>query len=204
MGRTGDKRQELYLNAAYGDPKSLRFSIFADVEYVEYDASHRYTNGASCGPPGVGCDATMGSSPGAYYNWTDSNENRNWAIGIGADWVYSARLKFSTSAMLERDDGSANFTSTVPQTNNTLPIASYGTSEKEVFNLKGIFAYDKHFEFTGGYAFELQRMSDIAYQGFTNVITVSGSAPNQNYLTGAYANPNYTLNILYLTGKYKF
>ena len=220
MGRTSDSREELYLNAAYGDPSVFRVSAYVDLEYVEQNAAHRYTSGAgvtSCSAPGgtvppvgPGCDATAGTStanPPLYYNWTDRNADRNWLIGVGADWPYSEKLKFKGSAMVQQNNTTANFSATTVNSGNTanlLPIPNYGSSQMKSLNLRGIYAYDKQVEFTGGYAFQLQRVSDVSYMGYTNVITFTGAAPNQSYLTGAYANPNYTTNIVYLMAKYKF
>jgi len=198
MGQTGDNRQELYLSAAYGDPSVFRFSLFADVEFIQTNASHRYTN--SCA--GTGCDAT-GIQTANSYNWTDTTNDRNWAVGLGADWPYREWLKFKASLMMEKTNSSADFTAAAmpASINNILPIPNYGSTLKQSFNLKGIYTYSKNIEFTGGYAFELMRVSDISYLGLQYPL-ITGA--NQDILTGAFANPNYTTNIVYLLGKYKF
>ena len=83
LGRTGDTRNEVFLNVTYGLPSSWRMSLFGDYEHIKYDSDHRNV--------GVGsCDATTGpncfdpSSPpsSSSYNWTANVKNTNWLIGL--------------------------------------------------------------------------------------------------------------------------
>jgi hypothetical protein len=114
---------------------------------------------------------------------------------LGADWPFSEKLKFKSAARIEQTNSRADFaanSASVP--NNILPIANYGSTQKKSFNLKALYAFNKNIEFTGGYAFEIQRVSDISYLGLSSPLVVSGA--NQYLLTGAFANPNYTTNIV--------
>jgi hypothetical protein len=48
LGRTGDKRWELFANLTYGTPSSWRLNLFGDYEKVKYDEYHRYISNPSC------------------------------------------------------------------------------------------------------------------------------------------------------------
>ena len=41
LGRLHDHRNEVYLNASYGEPGSPRVTVFYDVEHVRYESRHR-------------------------------------------------------------------------------------------------------------------------------------------------------------------
>ena len=77
LGRTGDTRNEVFVNLTYGLPSSWRMSLFADYEHIKYDSDHRNV--------GVGaCDATTGpncydpSAPpsSSSYNWAADRQER--------------------------------------------------------------------------------------------------------------------------------
>lgn len=202
LGRTKDYRQEYYANVSYGDPKQLRVTLFGDIEFVDYYSYHRNIGSGSCTnncfDPNTPPDSTS-------YNWDATNNDTNWAIGAGMEWKPIERLTVKGSAIWSRTQGSADI---VSQNNfgNPLPIQSYDTSSKVTLNLKGVYQYNRHWEFTGGYAFEKYHYSDDQYNDYRYVIQ-SGSAPSffgSSYLSGAYAFPNYRANIFYGMVNYKF
>ena len=63
-----------------------------------------------------------------------------------------------------------------------------------------IYKVDKNFDLTLGYAYEKYSYSDAQLNGY-NYTQITGGAAN--YLSGAYANPNYNANIFYVSLKYK-
>jgi hypothetical protein len=207
IGRTKDTRQEYYASVSYGDPQSWRVTFFGDIEFIQYDSYHRNIGGGNCGAPvnQPNCFNPNTSPVANAYNWDAENNDRNWALGVGTDWKAMERLTIKGSAMWSRTQGWADI---VSQNNfgNPFPIRSYDTTSKVTLNLKGVYQYNRNWEFTGGYAYETYKYSDDQYNGYQYVIP-AGTAPTfsgTSYLSGYYAFQNYSANILYAMAKYKF
>jgi len=64
-----------------------------------------------------------------------------------------------------------------------------------------VYALDRHWEFTAGYAYEKYRYSDIAYDGTRYVV---GAGATSSIVTGQFSFQNYEANIFYGVVKYKF
>ena len=211
IGRKYDQRQEYYASASYGDPNIMRVTLFGDIEFIQYDSYHRNISSISGGPTPPSGDCTL-PFPACFnpnivpnstnYNWSAINKDTNWALGLGTDWRATERLTVKGSAIWSRTDGNAD----IQSQNNfgaPFPIRSYDTSSKVTLNLKGVYQYTKNWEFTGGYAYENYRYADDQYNMYAYVVPpLTGGTTS--YLTGAYAYPNYSANIVYATAKYKF
>ena len=87
-----------------------------------------------------------------------------------------------------------------------LPIDDFDSSTQQYFNLKGSWAYDKNWSFTGGYSYGKFSHSDIATNGYQYVAPYPGVASNTglSYLNGNDAFTNGSQNIFYLLVTYKF
>lgn len=212
LGRLKDDRQQLYGSVGYGDMNSFRVMLFGDVEYVKYDSLHRNISQLTAAG-GVTSTAIYDPNSPAQcnggscnYNWNATNKDRNWAIGIGTDWLPMERFKVNASAIWQWAKGTADFA--VQQTPNPInppaaPIQNFDNMQKFSLNLKGTYALTKQVDIAAGYAFEKYKYSDIALDGYQYVIP-STPATQNSYLSGAYAFPNYNLNLFYLTGTLKF
>jgi hypothetical protein len=191
LGRNDDKREELYLTASYGDPKSFRVSAFFDYEETHYDSTHQQGNPTTAPACGAPC-----STSATRFVWTGKVKDKNYLVGVGADWPFREWLKFKGSLTWQETDGTASFV----VGNNIAPvynIPAYDSFRKKALNLSAIYTIDKNFEATLGYAWENYQYDDASMNGY--VYTLGG-----NYLTGAYAYPQYSANIAYLNLKYKF
>ena len=73
-------------------------------------------------------------------------------------------------------------------------------------NVKGIYAFTKNWSFTGGYAYERTRYSDVSYDGYQYTLPYPGVTNNtgQSYLNGYRAFTNADANIFYVLATYKF
>ena len=69
-------------------------------------------------------------------------------------------------------------------------------------NLRGTYAVSKTWDLTTGYAFERYRYSDIGYDGFS--YTVAPITTSASYVSGQNALQNYTAQMVYLLGTFKF
>jgi len=188
LGRTGDQREELYLTASYGDPKSFRVSAFFDYERTNYDSQHwQGTTNAALTP--------TGGPPSTAFLWSGKVKDKNYVAGLGADWPYRERLKFKGSLIWEETDGTVDFATNAVNF-PVFNIPAYDSFSKVALNLSAVYIIDKAFDVTFGYAYERYKYDDAQLNGYN--YTQSG-----NYLSGAYAFPNYNANIFYINFKYK-
>ena len=72
------------------------------------------------------------------------------------------------------------------------PARGRDDTKRTSLNLKAIYAYDKNWSFTLGYAYEKWRYNDAGYDGYQNTIPFPGVSTNasQSYLNGYYAFTN--------------
>jgi hypothetical protein len=194
LGRNDDQRQELYLNVGYGDPSAWRVMAFADWEWVDMNGTHRN--------PGTVASPYAPASAATGYNWSNKNKDMFMMFGVGADVAATEKLMLKGSWTWQQSDGTADFAA---QSNLAGPLPQIGYVDawgRYTINLRGQYKLDKQWSFTGGYVWEKYTYSDIAYDNYQYVIP--GAAGATSYLTGAYANPATTMNMLYIAATYKF
>jgi len=193
LGRTEDERQEYYASVSFGDPKSFRVLIFGDVEFVQFDSYHRV---------GTGNPDPAAPPTATTYNWSAKNKDRAWQAGLGADWVAMPRLTLKSSLVYAKTRGTTDF-SVQPggPTTTFLPIRNFDNTRRTALNLRAVYNYSKQWEFTGGYAYEKYRYSDI---GYDNTLYVTGTTTSAGSVTGQFSFQPYTANIFYVVAKYKF
>ena len=204
-GRQKDQRQELFLTAGYGDRGSLRFSVYGDAEYVNYDSLHRVGNLAPFAPGSPALGATSGAPVySSGYSWTAKDREHNYLLGAGMDWVPANRLAVNSSLSWMKTHGTSDFASNAnllpPQ--GLLAINNWGNSTTWLFNTKATYAYDKNWDITGGYAYQHYSYSDIAADGYRYTVGTAGTG--MSFATGQYAFPQNTANTIYAFVKYKF
>jgi hypothetical protein len=189
LGRLKDDRREVYVNASYGFPNGIRFTIFGDNEEIKYDSRHRVagTNYEPSTPP----DASN-------YNWTGAIKDRNWAAGFAIDWPATEKLAVKFSAIYYKTDGNVDLslqegvpTSVVPP----VPVNAWDDTRRTSFNVKAVYTFSKSLTLTGGYAYEKYEASDAQFDGYRN--TIPNSSNQDSYLNGTYAFQPYKASILY-------
>jgi MtrB/PioB family decaheme-associated outer membrane protein len=210
LGRTQDKRWEVYVSASFGDPSKVRATTFFDYEQIKYDSFHRNVNAGSCPTTSGGVTANNCFDPNTppnsiAYNWSAVNKDKNWAVGIGVDWPVLASLMLKASYLYVETDGKADI---IAQQNfgNPLPVAAYDDTKTHSFNLKAIWDINRHWQLTAGYAYEKYEYSDDQYNGYQYTIPFPGVSNNtsQSYFNGFNAFTPYKANIVYLLGTYRF
>ena len=211
-GRNEDHRQEYNLTLSYGDPKGFRVTALANYEYVEFNQMYRNGNPATGSSPN---DATN-------FDWSTKNTQTNTLFGLMADWAATEKLALKGSYIWTKTGGGVDFT-TGNQAGaggfNGGPMVNYVTdnTKKRTLNLKGDYKVDKQWTGTLGYTFEKYEYLDDqmrSYQGFYPYFqylptTPSGTNPqgltnNNSWWSGAFANPSYRLQVVYLMATYKF
>jgi MtrB/PioB family decaheme-associated outer membrane protein len=195
LGRTEDRRQEYYASLSFGDPRKFRVLVFGDVEFVQFDSFHR----VGTGNPDPATPPTA-----ATYNWSAENKDRAWQVGLGADWVAMQRLTLKGSLIWAKTEGTTDFAAQVgAPVAPFLPIRNFDNTRRTALNLRAVYNFSKQWEFTGGYAYEKYRYSDIGYDNTQYVVPAAAPASNA-YVTGQFSFQPYTANIFYAVAKYKF
>jgi len=201
LGRTADRRNEIFATASYGDLKKWRVTLMGDYEWVHYDSYHRNisdTNASNAFDP-------FAPASSSNYNWFATNKDDNWLIGVGLDWYATDKLTIKGSLLYFESDGNSDVMS---QNNfgNPLPIEAYDNWKRTSLNLKAIYALNKNWSFTGGYAYERTRYNDIAFDGYQYTIPFPPVANNtgQSYLNGYRAFTDANANIFYVLATFRF
>jgi MtrB/PioB family decaheme-associated outer membrane protein len=190
LGRRKDNRGEVSANAGWGDMKVFRVSAFFDYEHTFYDSEH-WVGDTTTFP-------TTNQAAGAYL-WSSDIHDKNWLFGVAADWQANERLHFTGSYIWTKANGNVDFQA--PAFANAQPITNYDNFTKQTLNLKGKYKATKQLDVTLGYAYERYDYSDIQMDDYIYDVK-TGS--NQNYLSGAYAYPNYRASIGYVYFTYHF
>ena len=201
LGRLDDDRQEIYASASYVTTNGMRFTVFGDVERVEYNSRHRVVGNSST--PGAYDPATPATADN--YNWEGKNKDKNWAAGIAFEAAVMPKLALKASAIYYKTDGSVDFAAQRDVTSPSYPqpIGQYDDSKRTSLNVKGVYTVDKNWTVTLGYAYEKYEYSDAQFDGYRLVIPNSNAAQN-SYFNGYYANPDYKANIFYGWVTYRF
>jgi MtrB/PioB family decaheme-associated outer membrane protein len=201
LGRTGDRRNEIFATVSYGDLTKWRVTLMGDYEFVKYDSDHRNINDTAA----ANAFDPFAPPNSSNYNWAATNTDKNWLVGIGLDWFATDKLTIKGSLMYFQSDGNSDVMS---QQNfgNPLPIDAYDNWKRTSLNLKAVYALNKTWSFTGGYAYERTRYSDIAFDGYQYTIPFPPVTNNtgQSYLNGYRAFTNGDANIFYVLATYKF
>jgi MtrB/PioB family decaheme-associated outer membrane protein len=201
LGRTNDRRNEIFATVSFGDLTKWRVTLMGDYEWVTYDSYHRNISDSAA----AGAFDPFAPASSSNYNWSAKNEDNNWLVGIGLDWFVTERLTIKGSLLYFESDGQSEV---VSQNNfgNPMPINAYDNWKQTSLNLKAVYALNKNWSFTGGYAYERSRYSDIAYDGYQYTVPFPAvtNSTTQSYLNGYKAFTNADANIFYVLATFKF
>ena len=200
-GRKDDTRHEYNVTISYGDPKKFRITGLANYETIEFDQAYHQGTGPFPG----------GTQTAADFDWGTKNTQNNKLFSLIADWPVMERLALKGSYTWVKTDGGVDFSS-----GNTAgaggfnggPLVNYVTdnTKKQTLNLKGDYKIDKQWTGTVGYVYEKYDYKDDqmrGYQGYYPYYQNLGGT-NISWFSGAFANPGYRTNLLYVMGTYKF
>jgi MtrB/PioB family decaheme-associated outer membrane protein len=202
LGRLKDDRTEYYVSVSYGQPSGPRLTVFADAEEIKYDSQHRV---AANGSTVTGTYDPFSPPTAASYNWTGNIKDRNWAAGIAFDWPVMKQLTIKASAIYYKTDGFVDLAlqDGVPASVvRPVPIDGWDDSKRTSLTVKAVYALNKTWTLTGGYAFEKYEYRDSQFEGYRN--TIPAATQQNSYLDGVYANPQYKANIIYGLVTYRF
>jgi hypothetical protein len=207
-GRKDDYRHEYNVTVSVGDPKKFRITGLANYEHIEFNQAYRNT-ATVAGVPGD--PLPSGPTNSTNFNWGTQNTQTNWLFGLIADWPVMERLALKGSYTWTKTDGGVDFSSANTQAAGGFlggPLVNYVTDNttKQTLNLKGDYKFDRRWTGTVGYVWEKYDYADDqmrGYQGYYPYYQNLGGT-NNSWFSGAFANPSYKMEVVYLMATYKF
>ncbi len=196
LGLQSTRSNQINLDAGYTFGELVKVNGYYDIELNKNDQFQRTFSVTGSPNPG--------SQDKSDYNWTVALKDNSYSWGLGSE-VYLVPKKLTL--LLQYDDinsnGSADFTYlfapalTGGLTNSNLDLLSLDDYRLSSLSLKLRYTPTKHYMFTVGYAYQRFKYNTASLD---NYLLVQGS----NYLSGAYANPDYTANIVFVAVDYMF
>ena len=131
------------------------------------------------------------------------------------DWAATDKLKLTASYSFQKSTGGVDFNSNNTQAGGGFqggPLVNYVSDNTKLqrFQIKGSYDINKQWAVNAGYAYEKYDYSDgqmAGYGGyypyFANFNT-GAVGSGYAWYTGAFANPAYTTNLVWVTATYKF
>lgn len=191
FGFTDDTRDAFSLNADYALRKTAR--LFAYFDYEKAILNER---------------AIVGASP-----WTSKQGEKTYGYGIRAD-VYAIPKKLTLVLQYDylRANGSNDFTFydsaiwSVIGVPSGLPvnIAAWDDYQKYSLRFTAVYNWSDSLAMRAGYAYERYNYSDAQLNSYQYYASPTSSGGSEGYLTGAYANPSYSANIVFIALAYQF
>lgn len=200
-GRTDDRKTTYDATAGFGDPDKFRVTVLGNWNEVKFDQAYHQGAGPLPGGPQTATD----------FDWGTKNTQRNWLVGLVGDWPVNERLSLNGSFSWQKSDGGVDFWSgNQAGVGGYLggPLINYVTDNTDWtrINVKADYKITKNWSATLGYAYEQYNYKDDqmrGYQGFYGYYQNLGGT-NNSWLSGAFANPGYTANIVYAIATYTF
>lgn len=229
LGLRNDRRSEFTFDADYLILNRVRLFANFDYERVKMDQQQRQLSlagpagGQSTGlitgfspslPPIVSAPTGTAATGSGNFNWTASSTDYNYGYGVGTD-IYiipqKVTLRLQYSAM--KNDGTVDYTYMLSQgqlstlapgrTNSNIDVANWDRYRLQYYLAKVTYIPIKPLSISLAYAYEKYTYNDVQYNGYQNIPT-GPTGTVLDYLTGAYANPNYKANIFFLSAAYQF
>jgi hypothetical protein len=200
-GRTDDKRQLYDLSVSYGDQESFRITALGNYGEVIFNQAYHQGTGPAPG----------GTQTATDFDWGTKNTQTNWMYALEANWAATEKLRVKASGSWQKTGGGVDFWS-----GNTAgaggynggPLVNYLTDNTKMqrFMIRGDYLINKTWSAAAGYAYEKYDYTDDqmrSYQSYYGYYqNLSGT--NISWNSGAFTNPAYTNNIVFITGTYRF
>jgi hypothetical protein len=200
-GRTDDETTLVDLTVAYGNADSWQVSAVGNWGEVKFDQAYHQGTGPF----------PNGTQTASDFDWGTKNTQDYWLVAFMGEWLATEKLKLSGSLSWMKTGGGVDFWSGNQAGAGGFqggPLVNYVTDNTKTrrFQLKGDYLIDRNWSATLGYAYEKYDYEDDqmrGYQGYYPYYQNLGGT-NNSWYTGAFANPSYKANIVYLTATYRF
>lgn len=188
LGLQQEDRHQVYLELSYKLPRDVAFGVGAGYERVVSDQQQRQFNPGNSTNPASPDTATA-------FNWSESVRSNNWSCGLSAKFpIVKDRWDLAATWNYQQSDGEGLFSATGRTFEN---IAESDDYTKNTVEVKAIFHVAKQLELILGYVFEKLDYSDDRWKQYAY-------ATNNSFLSGAYADEDYDINVGYAKMKYSF
>jgi len=201
LGLQDDERNIFNFDADYtiaGLGRLFGYFDWDDRRWTQFQ--RRFAAGGSTNPFGPVQNATN-------FNWQSEQRDRTYDFGIALDvYAIPKKLTLRFSADYLQNHGTNDFTYFTSaalaggRNNDNIDIGNWGSYKKESYMVKFLYNLTAAASLTAGYAYEKYSVSDAQYDGYVYTL---GNPPT-TYLTGAYANPDYKANVVFLGINYQF
>jgi MtrB/PioB family decaheme-associated outer membrane protein len=191
-GLAGDKRDALNFAADYVHGSCARLSGYFDAEKITLDRN--MIRNAS--------------------RWDLEEEQKTFGYGIRTDiYVIPKKLTLVLRYDYLRANGFDDFTFYdnsaafwagigVPQ-GSPVDIPNWDDYQRYTLGLTAVYNFSESLVVRAGYAYERFRYSDAQYDNY-QYIAADPAVSSKAYLTGAYSNPSYSANVVFLGVTYLF
>lgn len=201
LGMLNADRHEAYFDANYlfGIAK---LGAYADLEMVESNSRYRQMPRATAGANQYA--DPFGVSNATNFNWTSKRKDFNYALGFNGDVeIIKGTLSAKAGYRYENANGSNDFTTNVTGI-NFINVGALDDYIKHTITTKLTYTISKAASIDFGYQYEHLKYSDDAWNGYQLIPINTNGTNSTNYLSGAYANPNYDASVVYTKLTYKF
>jgi len=199
IGLLKRETNEFAFDVDYTMGKCFRFFGYFDYQYIKTDQLQRQFN---TNPNPVG-----GIQDTTNFNWRSKQKDTTYDYGLGIDiHAIPKKLTFRLSYDYVMANGENDFTYltaaalTGGRNNENIDIANWGDYRKQCFMFKAMYQATPSLGITAGYIYERYRTSNAQYDGYQYVV----GTPPSTYLTGAYSDPSFNANLVFLGFSYKF
>ncbi|HLB59492.1 MAG TPA: MtrB/PioB family outer membrane beta-barrel protein, partial [Bdellovibrionota bacterium] len=192
IGRKRDTTYEGYADLEYRIPNIATLNAYFEIEKENFFSSHReFTTGATSADPNAAPTATN-------FNWSAGIDDNGWAYGVAVEVPVKDKIDLYASWAREKANGQINFL-VQPGGTNQVRIPNYGDYRKNILEGRATYKFDEKFSTTLGYLWERRRLNDAQWNGYsvTETTVPFFTAPNNWFLTRAYNDYNYNVNVIY-------
>lgn len=222
LGLQRSTRGQFNLDVDYLLFKRMRLFANFDYERAKFDQQQRQVSSATPAgafdpstPPVVLTTPTPPAGEGTgNFNWTASTVEKNYYWGLGTEiYVLPNRLTLRFQYSEVRSDGAVDFSYLMPagllntlapgRTNDNIDVDNWDKYRLRYFLAKATYNFTKNLSTALAYAYERYKYDDAQYNGYLFLPT-SATGTTLDFLTGAYADPNYEAHLIFLSAAYKF
>lgn len=209
LGIREDKGNEFGISADYTFGKFMTVAGFFDYEKTRTYQFQRRFNNASTGSANGSHPDPSGTQNVDNYNWDVTQRDESFDYGIGADvFIIPKKVTLRLRYDYLDSNGEADFTyynnaaltAVAGRSNDSIDINNWDDYKKSTFMGKIIYNASKSMTLSVGYAHERFKYNDAALDNYNYKVSANG----QNYLTGAYSDPNYSANVVFASVAYRF
>jgi MtrB/PioB family decaheme-associated outer membrane protein len=203
LGLRSDKRNEYSVDADYLILKRVKLFGYFDLEYVKFDQYQRQLSLFANSNPNLTPTAND-------FNWRVIQTEKNYAYGVGTEIFFiPKKLSVVIQHNNQKSNGHADYTyylgsTALPagRTQDNIDIREWDDYRLTNYIVKAIYHMTSALSLTGGWAYEKYVYEDAQYNGYQYVPATTGT--NGAFLTGAYKDPSYRVNVFFLSVSYKF